>query len=81
MLISGFPHGAAMPPRLGKWILTAGALAASMAALAAPVAAADDTAALRISGPHVKDNLAVVMPVFAHAVEILRDSHRGPHPV
>lgn len=29
----------------------------------------------------VKDNLAVVLPVLSHAVEILGDRHRGPHPV
>jgi molybdenum cofactor synthesis domain-containing protein len=29
----------------------------------------------------VKDNLAVVMPVLEHAVEILKDRHRGGHPV
>lgn len=28
----------------------------------------------------VRDNLAVVMPVLEHAVEILFDRHRGPHP-
>ena len=29
----------------------------------------------------VRDNLAVVLPVLEHAVEILADRHRGPHPV
>jgi molybdopterin adenylyltransferase len=29
----------------------------------------------------VKDNLAVVLPVLPHAVEILRDRHTGAHPV
>ncbi len=29
----------------------------------------------------VKDNLAVVLPALEHAVEILSDRHRGPHPV
>lgn len=29
----------------------------------------------------VRDNLAVVLPVLEHAVEILSDRHRGPHPV
>lgn len=29
----------------------------------------------------VRDNLAVVMPAFTHAVEILQNSHSGPHPV
>jgi molybdenum cofactor synthesis domain-containing protein len=29
----------------------------------------------------VRDNLAVVMPVLSHAVEILQDRHRGGHPV
>ncbi len=29
----------------------------------------------------VRDNLAVVLPVLEHAVEILSDSHRGPHPI
>lgn len=29
----------------------------------------------------VRDNLAVVLPVLEHAVEILRDRHSGPHPV
>ncbi len=29
----------------------------------------------------VRDNLVVVMPVLSHAVEILSDRHRGPHPV
>ena len=29
----------------------------------------------------VKDNLAVVLPVLTHAVEILRDRHTGAHPV
>ncbi len=29
----------------------------------------------------VKDNLAVVLPVLEHAVEILQDTHHGSHPV
>lgn len=29
----------------------------------------------------VKDSLSVVLPVLNHAVEILRDRHRGAHPV
>jgi molybdopterin adenylyltransferase len=29
----------------------------------------------------VTDNLAVVLPVLTHAVEILRDRHTGEHPV
>jgi molybdenum cofactor synthesis domain-containing protein len=29
----------------------------------------------------VRDNLQVVMPVLAHAAEIVGDRHRGPHPV
>lgn len=29
----------------------------------------------------VEDNLAVVLPVLSHAVEILSDRHRGSHPV
>ncbi len=29
----------------------------------------------------VRDNLAVVLPALDHAVEILSDRHRGPHPV
>lgn len=28
----------------------------------------------------VKDNLAAILPVLTHAVEILTDRHRGPHP-
>ena len=27
----------------------------------------------------VKDNLAVILPVLSHAVEILKDRHSGPH--
>lgn len=29
----------------------------------------------------VRDNLAVVLPALNHAVEILGDTHSGPHPV
>lgn len=29
----------------------------------------------------VRDNLAVVLPVLEHAVEILSNTHEGPHPV
>lgn len=29
----------------------------------------------------VRDNLTVVLPVLEHAVEILSDKHRGPHPI
>ncbi len=60
-------------PGLGHWKRSLGIMAASVFALTAPTVAAETTAALTVSGPHVQDNLAVY---FIHG-----KSRKGPVPL
>lgn len=58
---------------IGRWTRSLGIMAASVFALTAPTIAAETTAALTVSGPHVQDNLAVY---FIHG-----KSRKGPVPL